>query len=650
MRDVRPFGDGSGVVASAVDYEAVLNALGQAGIVTTPAGLVVAWNRAAEALYGWSAEQVVGRNIGEVTVAPWDAATAEAVMEQLRRGETWSGEFPVRRKDSSTFIAHVTDSPVFDDTGTLVAIVGISYDVTDRRRREDSLVRKQERVELIFDAARMGSWTLDGASGVIEWDAALEALFGLEPGSFEGTFDSFLALVHPDDREALAIAVRAERGPDAELRFEHRVVWPDGSVHWIEYRGRGVLDPDGTPIGMVGVGINIDDRKHVEAIEREAASLRSTANLAAQLQDAERIAKLGSWYWDARANVVTLSYEMATLLATGERLTGQEFRAALERISHPEDAAILYEAPMRALESHDPFVLEQRMVFGDEERLVVHRGEIDLDNDETVLGLRGTTQDITEERRAEERLLATTERLAQERKAVVVLREALIRPEFPVVAGYDLAARYLAAEHHPEIGGDWYDAFLVPDGRLMLTIGDLSGHGIVAARFMAKLRHAARAYACLDPDPVAVLARLDKFLHHFSPDDFATVQVALVTPATGHVTLASAGHPPPLHHRPDGPTYVKTNGTPPVGVFNAQTSPTRTGIEMEPGEALLFFTDGLVERRGESLDQGFQRLADATRNAALETASQLTDAAVNGCLDGVEQLDDTCVLAILRFG
>ena len=312
------------------DYEVVLDALGEAGIVTTPAGVVLAWNRAAESLYGWSAQEVLGRNIGDVTVPPWSAETADEIMEQLRRGDSWSGEFPVRRKDASTFIAHVTDSPVFDESDELVAIVGVSHDVTERRWREDVLLRNQQRVAMVFDAARMGSWSLDSASGVIEWDVGLEALFGLAPGTFDGTFGSFLALVHPEDRDALAAAIPQDRAPDADLFLEHRVVWADGSIHWIEHRGRGVVDANGSPIGMVGVGINIDDRKRIETVEHEAASLRSTADLAARLQDAERIAKLGSWYWDARVNVVSLSREMATLLGTSERISGQEFRSALE--------------------------------------------------------------------------------------------------------------------------------------------------------------------------------------------------------------------------------------------------------------------------------------------------------------------------------
>jgi PAS domain S-box-containing protein len=599
-------------------------------------------------LYGWTADEVVGRNIGEATVPPWDADAAEAIMAQLREGKAWSGEFSVRRKDDSTFIAHITDSPVFDESGALVAIVGVSRDVTERRRREDTLLRNQERIELLFDAARIGSWSQDRASRRIQWDPAMEALCGLEPGTFGGTRAAFAALVHPDDHARLVSAFPDDRDWSGDVRVEHRVVWSDGSVHWIEQRGRGIVDDTGAPIGMVGIGINIDDRKRVEAIEQEAASLRTTAGLVAQLQEAERIAKLGSWYWDADNNLVTLSREMAALLDTDERLTGQDFRTALEQLAHPDDTGILYDAPIRAIETRQPFVLEQRLLIGSEERLYLHRGEADLDDDGDVVGLRGTTQDITDERRAEERLLATTRRLVEERRAVVVLREALVRPDFPTLPGYDFAAMYLAAEHHPDLGGDWYDAFLVPDGRLMISIGDLSGHGIVAARFMAKLRHATRAYACFDPDPATVLANLHAFVHHFVPDHFATIQVALMTPTTGEITMVSAGHPPPLHRAGDGTSFVQVENAPPAGVFTPDTSPQPATIRVGPDQALIFYTDGLVERRGESLDEGFARLADATRRARLSTAAHLVNNIVQECLAGVDQTDDTCVLVIKR--
>jgi phosphoserine phosphatase RsbU/P len=368
----------------------------------------------------------------------------------------------------------------------------------------------------------------------------------------------------------------------------------------------------------------------------------------AQLQEAERIAKLGSWYWDANDNLVTLSREMAALLGTDERLTGQEFRAALERIAHPDDTGILYEAPARAIETRQPFVLEQRLLLDDEERLYLHRGEVEIDGDGEVVGLRGTTQDITDQRHAEEHLLATTDRLVEERRAVVVLREALVRPDFPVLPGYDFAAIYLAAEHHPDLGGDWYDAFLVPDGRLMISIGDLSGHGIVAARFMAKLRHATRAYACLDPDPVTVLTRLNEFLRHFVPEHFATIQLALMSAATGEISMVSAGHPPPVHRTADGVAFAQVENAPPAGAFAADTSPRRVTLRLGPGEALVFFTDGLVERRGESIDDGLARLANATGRAPLATAAHLVNSIITHCLADVDQSDDTCVLVIKR--
>jgi serine phosphatase RsbU (regulator of sigma subunit) len=214
--------------------------------------------------------------------------------------------------------------------------------------------------------------------------------------------------------------------------------------------------------------------------------------------------------------------------------------------------------------------------------------------------------------------------------------------------GYDLAASYLAAEHHPEIGGDWYDAFLVPDGRLMLTIGDISGHGIVAARFMAKLRHAARAYACIDPDPQVVMAKLNEFVHHYMADDFATAQLALITPETGDVKLVSAGHPPPLHRRAAHASYVPVRNSPPAGILRRDSTPPSATMHLDSGEALIFYTDGLVERRDEILDAGLQRLADAARRGAPDSAASLAQRVVHGCLSGTDQSDDACVLVVLR--
>ena len=115
----------------------LLDAVHEAVIATDPSGVVLYWNHFAEGLYGWTAEEAVGRNILELTPAEEDLRDAEAVLARLRRGEPWSGEITLRRRDGSSFPGHVSDAPVYDDNGRLIAIVGISYDISDRKEAED---------------------------------------------------------------------------------------------------------------------------------------------------------------------------------------------------------------------------------------------------------------------------------------------------------------------------------------------------------------------------------------------------------------------------------------------------------------------------------------------------------------------------------
>ena len=113
--------------------------VGQAAIVTDPDGQIIYWNRFAEALYGWTRAEALGRNVAEIVVAPEAAAQATEIMARLRAGENWSGEFRVRRRDGTTFIAFVTDTPLRDERGDVKAIIGISVDISDRKRLEESL-------------------------------------------------------------------------------------------------------------------------------------------------------------------------------------------------------------------------------------------------------------------------------------------------------------------------------------------------------------------------------------------------------------------------------------------------------------------------------------------------------------------------------
>lgn len=276
-----------------VRVEALLSALDQAVIATDLDGTVLFWNPAAERLYGWSPEEAVGRNVNDLVVVEADAALADQIMEAVGAGRRWSGEFPVRRRSGDVFIASVTDNPVLGEDGGVVGVVGVSSDVNEKRWAEALRRGSRGGLSLALTAARVGTWHWDLASGVVEWDAAMESLYGLAVGSFSGTIGAWLDRVHPDDRDRLSAAVEQAVDDGDELTVELRLPWPDGSSRWVETRGRVTRDEEGRVRGCVGVAVDATDRKQAEQALREEHQIVETLHhigrsLVAEL-DLERI-------------------------------------------------------------------------------------------------------------------------------------------------------------------------------------------------------------------------------------------------------------------------------------------------------------------------------------------------------------------------
>jgi putative methionine-R-sulfoxide reductase with GAF domain len=191
--------------------------------------------------------------------------------------------------------------------------------------------------------------------------------------------------------------------------------------------------------------------------------------------------------------------------------------------------------------------------------------------------------------------------------AAVALHRSLLPTALPAIPGLDLAARYVAGSG--TVGGDWYDVFVVPDGRLGVVVGDVAGSGLGAAVIMGRMRSALRAYVLETADPGTALRLLDRKIQYFEPDAMATVLYGLYTPGTGEFVVSSAGQLPPVlaaPGRPAGPLAIKPD--PPIGTAD---DPKRrsTTVFIPPGALLCCFTDGLVERRDHSVDHGIGRLA-----------------------------------------
>jgi GAF domain-containing protein/anti-sigma regulatory factor (Ser/Thr protein kinase) len=232
---------------------------------------------------------------------------------------------------------------------------------------------------------------------------------------------------------------------------------------------------------------------------------------------------------------------------------------------------------------------------------------------------------------------------AKEHEAAETLQRSLLPSHLPDLPGVAVAAAYQPGSTAVEVGGDWYDVFPLPDGRVGLAIGDVVGRGLRAAAAMGQLRNALRAYALEDWKPAAVLERLNQLTQSTDQGDMATLVYATFDPQTAELVFASAGHPPPLVVEADGDTrYLEGGRSVPTGVV-ADAGYEEARTTLGAGATLVLYTDGLVERRGSSLDDGLATLAAAGSEATGRNVAGLRDHLLARQPPAAE--DDVAVLA-----
>jgi serine phosphatase RsbU (regulator of sigma subunit) len=255
-------------------------------------------------------------------------------------------------------------------------------------------------------------------------------------------------------------------------------------------------------------------------------------------------------------------------------------------------------------------------------------------------------------RRAAEQLAGVLDRIAvqnrelyaEQRGIAQTLQHALLPEELPEVAGIESSFRYVPAASGIEVGGDWFDLIAVDERRTLMVIGDVSGHGLKAATTMAALRHATLAYAVEDPNPATVLAKLSDYVNRGDHDHFATLLCALLDVEAHRLSLASAGHLPPLLIEGGQARFLLSEVGVPIGVVARDGSYETTEFDVPVGATLLAYTDGLVERRGETLDVGLERLRATAVTAELPLDDLLVRLGDEMATEG--HTDDTAILGV----
>ena len=230
-----------------------------------------------------------------------------------------------------------------------------------------------------------------------------------------------------------------------------------------------------------------------------------------------------------------------------------------------------------------------------------------------------------------------------ERSAARTLQHSLLPTRLPEVDGLEFATRFVAAEDFG-VGGDWFDAFKLPDGQIGIVVGNVAGSNLRAAVVMSRLRSVLRAYAIESASPAEALDRLNRKFGHFEPDEMATVLYIVVDSDLGSFTLSSTGHLPPVVAVPGHEAaLLDCSPSPPLGV-RLVAHHVDVVSELRPGTTVGCYTDGLIERRSEPIDRGLERL----RAAFYAGPPEEVCSSVMGQLIGSAAVEDDTALLVFR--
>lgn len=538
------------------------------------------------------------------------------------------------------------------EVGLVDAMAGIGQQLggfIERRLVEEALRASRDRLELALDAGQMGTWEWEAASDTLTMSDTLQQVLGVATDSFDGSLEDFTRHLHPEDRQGLLETLLGAFDRRVGHHVEYRIVRPDGTVRWVEARGRVLYDDAGQAVGMAGVAMDVTARKTAD--QERARLLQRERAARSEIEDSRR---RFAFLAEASA-VLSSSLEHSTTLAQVARLAVRQLadcclvHATLEQggvralaVAHvdPARTELLERLEERyPVDPHAPEgvakALRQRasqlyaevtddllqQLARDDQHLRLLR-ELGLRSGMVVpLLARGRTLgaitlfSADSDRRYDAADLALAEdlarraalaldnaRLYRERSRVAdALQKSLLPPLLPDLPGVQLAARYRPAGEG-EVGGDFYDLFPTRGHTWGIVMGDVRGKGAAAAAVTALVRYTVRAAAMHAKRPSRVLSLLnDAMLVSGEADDhtrFCTIVFARLVPRPEGVQLsvASGGHPLPLVLHVDGSVEsVGGQGTL-VGAFSDATFTSETAT-LAGGDTMLLYTDGVTEAR-----------------------------------------------------
>jgi PAS domain S-box-containing protein len=433
--------------------------------------------------------------------------------------------------------------------------------------------------------------------------------------------------LHPDDFDATIARWYHSRDTGEPYEMEYRLRGRDGTYRWFVARGKPMLDASGAVLRWYGGVTDIDDLKKAEAaVLRSATVFRNLADSLPQIV----------WVADATGCNTYLNrrwYEYTGIDPSSVH--------SLQAVAHPDDFESTMEAWREAVALGAIFETEYRLKRHDGTfRWFLGRAFPARAPDGTVSDWFGSCTDIEDRKRTEAEIMSAYER---EHRIAATLQRAFLAHDMPDIDGLTFDAIYRPAEREAEVGGDWYDAIALDDGRVVISIGDVAGHGLDAAVVMGNVRQAIRVVAqVVESDPVAILDAVDRTVRRESPETMVTAFVGIIDPGLATLAFASAGHPPPLLYADGAISQLLARGLP-LGLRKTGVGRSET-IALPRSGLLMLYTDGLLEST-RNIETGERRLREALAAANRDNAAHPAKFVQERVLfDGAR--DDVAVLTV----
>lgn len=533
--------------------------------------------------------------------------------------------------------------------------------------------------ELSLALNGMGCFDWDLGSGLLHLDQVALGILDLRDDEYDGTRAKLMERLPPGEGARLDALVGeamtdSGQGYGAYFRVRRR----DGTLRWTHSQGHVRRDDTGRPLRVIGIirdatqeladsmaRLDLDEerRRRTTVVESATAALahaRTVQDVIDVLKESDGLEQLGA------GSVVMGLLDSGRIHLVAEGPAGSFVpgtRVTRVDEEYPMSEVIRTLSP-RFIESEEDFATSYSGLWPHISHLgITSAAYLPLIAQGRPIGAVGLlygdkTGFTTEDRNL---LVALGSSIAQSLQRAVLfeqehdlaegLQQAMLPRRIPAVPGAEIAVRYRSARLGRDVGGDWYDVIPLPGGRVGAVIGDVQGHDTDAAAVMGQLRIVLRAYAAEGHTPATVMARASVFLHELDTDRFATCVYAEADLATGVVRLVRAGHVDPMIRDTDGSCRrLPAEGGLPLGLsaeFGRLEYPVNT-VELDPGQTLVLYTDGLVEMPGADLDEGMQRLAGVIAGGPRDL-QKLADR-LCAVVDERGGEDDVAVLLLRRRG